>query len=115
MDECLQLDKYLEAFRIAEIWAQRGCDWAENCLGTLYHTGLGVGRDLLRARDFYDRAAKHGHGGAWYAMGVLYETGGNELPQVSPCRGTVMSARRNCAIFRANPASSMVSMRDRAS
>ena len=68
------------AFDVAGIWAQRESAWAENCLGSLYLTGLGIERDLSKAFYLFYRAAKHGNATAWYSMGVLFEVGGDEFP-----------------------------------
>ncbi|KAK4511195.1 uncharacterized protein ATC70_012409 [Mucor velutinosus] len=44
-------------------------------LGRLYHTGMGVSVDLVRARKHYEKAAEQGHVLASYNAGYMYQFG----------------------------------------
>jgi len=81
VDKALSEGSFAEAMRLALPWADRGFGWAELCVGSLYQCGLGVPRDEVVAVEFLRRAAGRGYGGAWHALGVIYETGGGGVEQ----------------------------------
>ena len=68
-------------YELAAQWyeraAQQGLAMAEYRLaGQLYEKGLGVGKDLQRAKDLYQRAAEKGNTRAMHNLGVLAAEGG---------------------------------------
>ena len=48
---------------------------AEELIGVMYASGLGVARDDMRAFEWYLRAAMKGHAGAQSGVGWYYEVG----------------------------------------
>ena len=79
VDSAIGDQRFSDAFMIAKPYADMGIAWAEACLGSLYFCGLGVERDLRKAKEYLDLAASQGHGGAWYTLGVLYQQEGDGL------------------------------------
>ncbi len=56
---------------------------AEELIGVMYASGLGVARDDVRAFEWYLRAAMKGHAGAQSGVGWYYEVGrGIEAPDL---------------------------------
>jgi uncharacterized protein len=55
--------------------AQSGNADAEELIGVMYAMGLGVGRDDVRAFEWYLRSALRGHPGAQSGVGWYYEVG----------------------------------------
>ncbi|MGI9393917.1 MAG: tetratricopeptide repeat protein [Boseongicola sp.] len=55
--------------------AQEGNADAEELIGVLYASGLGVERDDIRAFEWYLRASMKGHPGAQSGVGWYYEVG----------------------------------------
>jgi len=55
--------------------ARSGNAEAEELIGVMYATGLGVVRDDMRAFDWYLRASMKGHAGAQSGIGWYYEVG----------------------------------------
>lgn len=55
--------------------AQSGNAEAEELIGVMYASGLGVERDDVRAFDWYLRASMKGHAGAQSGIGWYYEVG----------------------------------------
>ncbi|WP_179378827.1 tetratricopeptide repeat protein [Jannaschia marina] len=55
--------------------ARSGNAEAEELIGVMYALGLGVGRDEIRAFEWYLRAAMKGHPGAQSGVGWYYEVG----------------------------------------
>lgn len=55
--------------------AQAGNAEAEELIGVMYASGLGVARDDVRAFEWYLRAAMKGHAGAQSGVGWYYEVG----------------------------------------
>jgi TPR repeat protein len=53
-------------------WADKGNIKALSCLGLAYHFGLGVDRDLEKASENLERAAKKGSGVAAHNLGTLF-------------------------------------------
>jgi uncharacterized protein len=80
VDDALQRQAFEEVLRLATPWAQLGHGWAEACIGSLYQCGLGVPRSRESAIHYFERAAAHGFAGAWYALGVIYEVGDQDVP-----------------------------------
>lgn len=55
--------------------ARSGNAEAEELIGVMYASGLGVARDDMRAFEWYLRAAMKGHAGAQSGVGWYYEIG----------------------------------------
>lgn len=55
--------------------ARSGNAEAEELIGVMYASGLGVDRDDVRAFEWYLRAAMKGHAGAQSGVGWYYEVG----------------------------------------
>ena len=55
--------------------AEQGDAAAENNLGFMYASGLGVVQDDLEAVRWYRMAAKQKYAGAQYNLGVVYDEG----------------------------------------
>ncbi len=55
--------------------ARSGNAEAEELIGVMYASGLGVERDDIRAFDWYLRASLKGHAGAQSGIGWYYEVG----------------------------------------
>ena len=55
--------------------AQSGNAEAEELIGVMYASGLGVERDDMRAFEWYLRASMKGHAGAQSGIGWYYEIG----------------------------------------
>jgi TPR repeat protein len=68
-----------EAFWL-ERAANQGLAPAQFRLGGLYEKGIGVGKDLIRARDLYLAASEKGNGRAMHNLAVLYAEGVNGTP-----------------------------------
>lgn len=63
--------------------ANAGNAEAEELIGVMYASGLGVERDDVRAFEWYLRAAMKGHAGAQSGVGWYYEVGrGIEAPDL---------------------------------
>ncbi len=41
----------------------------------MYHNGKGVKQDYFKAKEWYEKAAHQGQGGAQYNLGVMYHNG----------------------------------------
>lgn len=63
---------YQEAKRYYEMASEKGNAYAENRLGELYFLGLGVERDVEKARYWFERSANTGYFFAESALGVSY-------------------------------------------
>jgi len=66
---------YAKAFSIWKIKAEQDDQEAQNFLGIHYLLGLGVKRNFVLARKWYEKAAKSGHPDAQRNLGVMYESG----------------------------------------
>jgi TPR repeat protein len=55
--------------------AQQGDPAAQLTLGTLYRTGLGVSKDLVKAAHWYQKAAEQGLPEAQFNLGMMYANG----------------------------------------
>lgn len=65
---------YTIARKIWEEYSETNADAMVN-LGTLYVKGLGVERDLLKAKELFERASEAGHEVASFYLGGMYENG----------------------------------------
>lgn len=66
---------YENAFRWAEMAAEKGFAEAQDKLGILYVNGLGCNKDEVKAFEWFMKAAKQGHAGAQRNIGVCYDKG----------------------------------------
>jgi len=66
---------YAKAFSIWKVRAEQDDQEAQNFLGIHYLLGLGVKRNFVLARKWYEKAAKSGHPDAQRNLGVMYESG----------------------------------------
>jgi TPR repeat protein len=66
---------YTSAFPIWKLRAENGDLEAQNFLGIHYLLALGVRRDFLLARKWYEKAAIAGHPDAQRNLGMMYESG----------------------------------------
>lgn len=67
--------KFVEAREALWPAARSGNAEAEELIGVMYATGLGVERDPVRAFEWYLRSAMKGHPGAQSGVGWYYEVG----------------------------------------
>ncbi|MDE2161812.1 MAG: sel1 repeat family protein [Alphaproteobacteria bacterium] len=70
-----------EAVRLIQMAAVDGDAESQNRLGIMYAKGVGVARNFVRARDWFDKAAKQNYGEALYNLGVLYKVGPDGVSQ----------------------------------
>ena len=68
------------AFRLFWLAAEAGHEQAMYNLAVLFETGLGVAKDLSRAREWHVRAARGGIVESMNRLGLLLERGGDGLP-----------------------------------
>lgn len=73
--ELMNTGDYAAAFEQLLPAAQAGNADAEELIGVLYASGLGVERDDVRAFEWYLRASMKGHPGAQSGVGWYYEVG----------------------------------------
>jgi len=73
--ELMNAGNYAAAFEQLLPAAQAGNADAEELIGVLYASGLGVERDDVRAFEWYLRASMKGHPGAQSGVGWYYEVG----------------------------------------
>ncbi len=66
---------YKSAFKEYEQCARMGHSGCQLMLGTLYNDGLGVVKDLNKARELYEKSARKNNSNAIYNLGVLYLNG----------------------------------------
>ena len=71
----LQNHDYSTAYNIFHSLALQDNVIAQYELGALYHRGLGVGKDVVRASHWYTRAAEQGNADAQYRLGNMYLMG----------------------------------------
>lgn len=64
--------QYAEAIKYYEMSAEKGNAYAENRLGELHVLGLGVQKDMEKAKYWFGRSAKRGYAFAQWALGVWY-------------------------------------------
>ena len=55
-----------------ERMAEAGMQYAQNFLGTMYKSGLGVNKDYTAAAYWFGRAAEQGHASGQFSLGYLY-------------------------------------------
>ncbi|HSF92471.1 MAG TPA: tetratricopeptide repeat protein, partial [Paracoccaceae bacterium] len=67
--------RYSEAMQELLPAARSGNAEAEELIGVMYASGLGVPRDDIRAFEWYLRASMKGHAGAQSGIGWYYEVG----------------------------------------
>ena len=77
VDPRLSFEKgdYAKAFPIWKVRAEQDDHDAQNFLGIHYLLGLGVKRNYVLAKKWYEKAAKSGHPDAQRNLGVMYESG----------------------------------------
>jgi len=63
--------------------AERGNARAQYALGELYTSGLSIGKDYVKGREWLERAAKSGNADAQRALGFIY-LAGNGIPKDVP-------------------------------
>ena len=63
------------ALKTLEAEGNSGNRVAQNELGNMYGSGAGVPRDLLRAAEWFTKAANAGHPDAQYNLGQMYRSG----------------------------------------
>jgi len=66
---------YAAAVAQYRLAAAQDYDQAQNCLGLIYHMGLGVAQDRAEALRWFKLAAAQGLGGALNNVGACYEHG----------------------------------------
>lgn len=71
---------YKSAFKLWFPRARTGDLAASNYIGIHYYAGLGVKRDLVKAEEWFRRAAEQGYPDAQYNLGLMYENG-QAVPQ----------------------------------
>ncbi|MDE2110174.1 MAG: sel1 repeat family protein [Alphaproteobacteria bacterium] len=70
-----------QTVRLIQMAAVDGDAESQNRLGIMYAKGIGVARNFVRARDWFDKAAKQNYGEALYNLGVLYKVGPDGVAQ----------------------------------
>ena len=55
--------------------AEQGDTWAQNNLGGMYRSGLGVPQDYAEAMKWFRLAAAQGAASAQYNLGIMYDRG----------------------------------------
>lgn len=71
---------YKRSFAIWKVQAGQGDLDAQNFIGTQYLLGLGVDKDLILAKQWYQKAAVSGHPDAQRNLGSMYEAGHGSAP-----------------------------------
>lgn len=69
--ELLRKRMYKEAFEYFDLASALGYAKAQYNMGMCYFKGYGCRKDLAKAAECWNNAAKQGHGDALYQMGVL--------------------------------------------
>ncbi|MCP4791376.1 MAG: sel1 repeat family protein [Gammaproteobacteria bacterium] len=67
--------QYVTALQELSLAARSGNAEAEELIGVMYASGLGVEQDDMRAFEWYLRASMKGHAGAQSGVGWYYEVG----------------------------------------
>ena len=73
--DLMDAGEYMAAMKELRPAAIAGNAEAEELIGVMYASGLGVERDDIRAFEWYLRAAMKGHAGAQSGVGWYYEVG----------------------------------------
>jgi TPR repeat protein len=68
--------RYEEAFRLLSGVAEAGDPEAQCMVGNMYDLGLGRGRDLDRAIDWYQKSSRQGYGVASNNLATIYGMAG---------------------------------------
>jgi uncharacterized protein len=66
---------YELAYKLLYPLAVDGNATAQDCVGTMLCEGLGVGKDEIQARSWYEKAADQGFAKSQYALGTMYVNG----------------------------------------
>ncbi len=66
---------YATAIPIWKVRAEQGDLEAQNFLGIHYQLGLGVRRDFVLAKKWYEKSARSGYPDAQRNLGLMYESG----------------------------------------
>ena len=66
---------YLSAYRLWKPLAENNDMEAQNYMGIHYYLGLGIDRDMERAKYWFEKAAIKGYPDAQYNLGLMYENG----------------------------------------
>ncbi len=66
---------YVAALKLCRPFAEQGFADAQNRLGEMYYSGLGVAIDYKEAVKWYRLAAEQGHAKAQFNLGLMYEEG----------------------------------------
>jgi len=73
-----------EEVRMLRLAAERGNPHAQFRLGSLYHNGVGVDKDVMKAQTLYRLAADQGYARGQLALGILFSEGDAEVPKNLP-------------------------------
>jgi len=73
--DLMEAGQFVEAREALWVAARSGNADAEELIGVMYASGLGVEQDYIRAFDWYLRSAMKGHPGAQSGVGWYYEVG----------------------------------------
>ena len=73
---------YIEARKIAEMWAKKDDPRAFVMLGTILQRGLGVEVDLGQAKIWYQKGADKGDAESELALAMLFLAGTTQKPDV---------------------------------
>jgi hypothetical protein len=71
---------YVQAMKLFRQLAEKGHQWAQRRVGSMYTEGKGVPQDFQEAVKWYRLAAAQGYAPAEYSLGVAYEKG-QGMPQ----------------------------------
>ena len=66
---------YVQAVKLFRVLAEKGHQWAQRRLGSMYAEGNGVPQDYQEAVKWYRIAAVQGYAPAEYRLGAAYEEG----------------------------------------
>ena len=79
-DSALQIEQdYAKAFKYYEMAANQNDNVAINNLGSLYYSGIGTPRNLLKATQMFSKAAELGNTESMVNLGFIYISGQGEL------------------------------------
>jgi len=71
----LKHGQYIECYKGVCRVADRGHSGAQHIVGMLYEKGIGVEKNVDKAVEYYEKAAKQGFAGAQARLGVMYRLG----------------------------------------
>lgn len=72
--------------------AEKGNADAEFELGTMFHTGDGIEKDVDAAFEWYEKAAKNGNRQAQFNLGMMYKNGESVSQNIASARGWFIRA-----------------------